>query len=258
MRRREFISIIGSVMAQPFAAGAQQQALPVIGFLSLRGAGGSDDLLAAFRNGLREAGFVEGQNVAIEYRWAEGQHDRLPALAGDLVRRQVNVIFANTSLVPAQVAKAATATIPIVFEAGADPVRLGLVESLNRPGGNVTGVTMFSGVVLSKRLGLLREITPDNRPSPCCSIRPARMRRSIRRTSRPRRASWDWRFICYRWPKRPTSIRRSQNCLNVAPVRFWSAVIHSSILNAIASWRLPRSTWCRRSMRGVFSSKQAG
>ena len=163
MRRREFISIIGSVMAQPFAAGAQQQALPVIGFLSLRGAGGSDDLLAAFRNGLREAGFVEGQNVAIEYRWAEGQHDRLPALAGDLVRRQVNVIFANTSLVPAQVAKAATATIPIVFEAGADPVRLGLVESLNRPGGNVTGVTMFSGVVLSKRLGLLREITPDNR-----------------------------------------------------------------------------------------------
>jgi putative ABC transport system substrate-binding protein len=163
MRRREFISIIGSVMAQPFAAGAQQQALPVIGFLSLRGAGGSDDLLAAFRNGLREAGFVEGQNVAIEYRWAEGQHDRLPALAGDLVRRQVNVIFANTSLVPAQVAKAATATIPIVFEAGADPVRLGLVESLNRPGGNVTGVTMFSGVVLSKRLGLVREITPDNR-----------------------------------------------------------------------------------------------
>ena len=123
MRRREFISIIGSVMVQPFAAGAQQQALPVIGFLSLRGAGGSDDLLAAFRNGLREAGFVEGQNVAIEYRWAEGQHDRLPALAGDLVRRQVNVIFANTSLVPAQVAKAATATIPIVFRP--EPIRCG-------------------------------------------------------------------------------------------------------------------------------------
>ena len=257
MRRREFISIIGSVMAQPFAAGAQQQALPVIGFLSLRGAGGSDDLLAAFRNGLREAGFVEGQNVAIEYRWAEGQQDRLPALAGDLVRRQVNVIFANTSLVPAQVAKAATATIPIVFEAGADPVRLGLVESLNRPGGNVTGVTMFSGVVLSKRLGLLRKITPDNSTIAMLFNPTSAMRID---TQDIEAAARELGLAVHLLPvaKGADVDPAFENCLNVAPARFWSAVIHSSILNAIASWRLPRTTWCRRSMRGVFSSKQAG
>jgi len=159
--RREFIGMLGGAAMQPFVARAQQQALPIIGFLSLQRSAGAADVLAAFRDGLREAGFVEGQNVAIEYRWAEGQQERLPTLAADLVRRRVNVIFANTSLIPAQAAKAATAAIPIVFEAGSDPVRLRLVESLNRPGGNVTGVTMFSGVVLSKRLGLLREVTPD-------------------------------------------------------------------------------------------------
>ena len=164
MRRRDFLGVAGGAAAAwSVAARAQQATLPVIGYLSSRRSAGADDVLDAFRNGLRESGFIEGQNVVIEYRWAEDQYDRLPALTADLIRRRVNVIFANTSLLPAQAAKAATTTIPIVFTAGTDPVRLGLVESFNRPGGNVTGVTMFSGVVLSKRLGLLREVVPNSK-----------------------------------------------------------------------------------------------
>jgi putative ABC transport system substrate-binding protein len=164
MRRREFLGILsGAAATWPLTARAQQAVLPVIGYLSSRRSADADEVLAAFRNGLRESGFIDGQNVNIDYRWADDQYDRLPALAADLIRRRVNVIFANTSLLPAQAAKAATTTIPIVFQAGTDPVRLGLVESFNSPGGNVTGVTMFSGVVLSKRLGLLREVVPHSK-----------------------------------------------------------------------------------------------
>jgi putative tryptophan/tyrosine transport system substrate-binding protein len=162
MKRRDFITLIGGTVATwPFAARAQQSAMPVIGFLHSGSQKPNVNLVTAFRSGLNEAGYVDEKNVAIEFLWAEGRYDRLPELAADLVRRQVKVIIGGGP--PAAVTtKAATTTIPVVFVTGDDPVKSGLVASLGRPGGNVTGVTIFTAQLAAKQLGLLRELVPKS------------------------------------------------------------------------------------------------
>lgn len=160
MRRREFITLLGSAATMPLTAHAQQSR-PVVGFVHSSSPGYFAQMAPAFREGLKEAGYIEGQNLVIEYRWAEGQYDRLPALVADLLDRKVNVIFAAGGTDPAKAAKAATTKIPIVFVSAADPVRTGLVASLSRPGGNVTGISLLASTLDSKKLDLLRQLVPQ-------------------------------------------------------------------------------------------------
>jgi len=163
MRRREFVQLVaGASVAMPLAARAQLAGIPVVGFLHYASANKLTHLVDAVRQGLKEAGYIEGQNVVIEYRWAEGQYDRLPALADDLVRRRVDVITAGGS-VAAQAAKKATTTIPVVFTSGADPIATGLVASLSRPGGNLTGMSLLAAETATKRFELIRDLLPRAR-----------------------------------------------------------------------------------------------
>jgi len=163
MRRREFICLVGGTVTWPLAVHAQQSAKPVIGFLSISSPGPHTPFVAAFNKGLREVGFVEGQNLAIEYRWAEGQFDRLTVLAADLIRRKVDVIAAVSGDVSIRAVMIANSAIPVVFITGSDPVESGLVASLGRPGGNITGFSMISNDLMSKRFELLSELVPQIR-----------------------------------------------------------------------------------------------
>ena len=186
MRRREFITLIGGAATWPLAARAQQPAMPVIGFLRNTSADASANLVAAFRQGLSEVGYAEGQNLAIEYRWSEGRDELIPTLAAELVRRPVAVFVAanSTALVAA---KTATKTIPIVFVTGDDPVQLGFVTSLSRPAGNITGVSFYSGTLGAKQVELLHEILPKVTAIGRSSIRAIRPRTSRSRLHRSRR-----------------------------------------------------------------------
>ena len=234
MRRRDFIKVVaGSAAARPLAVCAQQSAMPVIGFLNSVSAQPFANYVAGFRAGLKETGYIDGQNVAIEFRWAEGHYDRLPGMAADLVRRKVAVLVSTGGPRGVVAANAATSTIPIVFALGVDPVQLGFVTSLSRPGGNITGVYLFTAAMESKRLGLLRALVPGvqliavllnpNRP-----ITPTSRQGKFKK-QRPLLTS---KYIyCLRATRVPSMPRLLQRC-SCAPEQCWWAPIRSSTANA--------------------------
>ena len=257
--RREFITLLGGAAAAwPLAVRAQQPTMPVVGFLSIASPTPFAHLVAGLRRGLQDAGFVEGRDVAVEYRWAEGHYDRLPELAADLVHRQVAVIVTSGGDNPALAAKAATTTIPIVFNVGSDPVKVGLVASLARPGGNATGVNIFTSELAEKRFGLLHDVIPAAasftvlvNPNDPPSMANAREVEAAGRRVGERRC----RLSC--WQRRGDRRRfRAHGTVaagGAAPHR--RSVLQQPARSDCALWR--RATPSRQSMNGVNSPKPA-
>ena len=231
MRRREFLGVLGCAVALPLAARAQQT-MPVIGFIDSRSPETLGERLRKFRQGLKDSGYAEGENIAIEYRWAENQASRLPELAADLVRRQVGVIVSSGGIPVAFAAKAATATIPIVFLTADDPVRLGIVASLARPGGNMTGINFFNTELVAKRLGLLREMLPR-----AAAHRSARQSQRAGQYRSRRCATWMWRLKP--WASRSSVFRAdTSRAIDAAFAENWTG----NGLTRCSSGRRPSST----------------
>ena len=249
MKRREFILALGGAAAPsllwPPTARAQQPSVPIVGYVHSDSPQTAAGLLAAFREGLSETGYVEGQNVAIEYRWAENDLSRIPELVADLVRRRVAVIAAPGSSAAALAAKAATTTIPIVFSLGLDPVQLGLVDSLSRPGGNITGVNSMSNELVAKRLGLLHELLPTatrlgvlvNPQNPTTE--------SLKKDGRLRRPPLVRRSSSLPPAREARSTRPLRALCKGGPTHLWSIPTTSSSTVAYNSSRWPRATPCR-------------
>jgi putative tryptophan/tyrosine transport system substrate-binding protein len=259
MRRREFIALLGGAAAWPRAAHAQQSAMPVVGFLDRRSPDAMADRLRAFRQGLKDTGYVEGENVAIEYRWAENQLDRLPVLAAELARRPVSVIVASGGTPVALRVKAATTTIPIVFLAADDPVRLGLVASLARPGGNLTGINFFNTELVAKRLELLLELVPAG-TRVAVLVNPANITNteSTLRDVEPAARAMGQQIQVFNASTRREIDGAFTTLVASGPTRLLSAATPSStaVASSWSNWR--PTTMSPRHIRGVSMPKSAG